>query len=364
MVSIIGEGTFGCVTKPSLKCTTPQKYKHRVSKIMKFSDAQLEMKDMQFLSDIPNIHKYMIRIPTMCKPLLNKELKSAVSSCTNKKVNNTYNKEKKQLRLLLLDDGGVDLDVFSTEIIPTLSKKDCCIFITAILQLIKGVEFFRANGIVHFDVKMQNIVYDVKTGKIRFIDFGMVVKKKEYITQSLVNANERAQSWSYYPPENSCAQKYIFDHGEKCKGYRKRALFDTFLEKTVNTFDSYCLTYCLIKLFQQIEKNTGNMFPTSFYETLQPLLRQFCNPDVLRRNDNLDFLATQYKMLLVKHEIYVIQKPSPSPDIIHLADNLSLLNLSRESNSMSKKMKKIRCKSGKIRNKITGRCVTHKRIKR
>ena len=271
MVSIIGEGTFGCVTKPSLKCTTPQKYKHRVSKIMKFSDAQLEMKDMEFLSDIPNIHKYMIRIPTMCKPALNQELKNAVSSCTNKKVNATFAKDKKQLRLLLIDDGGVDLEVFSSEIIPTLSKKDCCIFMTAVLQLIKGVEFFRANGIVHFDVKMQNIVYDVKSGKIRFIDFGMVVKKKEYITQSLVNANERAQSWSYYPPENSCAQKYIFEHGEKCKVYRKRALFETFLEKTVNTFDSYCLTYSLTKLFQKIETNTGNMFPAVFFETVQSL---------------------------------------------------------------------------------------------
>ena len=113
------------------------------------------------------------------------------------------------MRLLLLDDGGVDLDIFSTEIIQTLSKKDCCIFLTTILQLFKGVEFFRANDIVHFDIKSQNIVYDVKSGKIRFIDFGMVVQKKEYLTQSLVNANERAQSWYYYPPENSCAQKYI-----------------------------------------------------------------------------------------------------------------------------------------------------------
>jgi len=353
MVAIIGEGTFGCVTKPSLKCTTPQKYKHRVSKIMKFSDAQMEMNDMKFLSEIPNIHKYMIRIPTMCKPVLNKELTSAVSSCTNKKVSNTYSKEKKQLRLLLLDDGGVDLDVFSSEIIPTLSKKDCCIFLTAILQLIKGVDFFRANEIVHFDIKMQNIVYDVKTGKIRFIDFGMVVKKKEYISQSLVNANERAQSWSYYPPENSCAQKYVFEHAEKCKVYRKRALFDTFLEKTVNTFDSYCLTYCLSKLFLKIEKNTGNMFPADFYETIQPLLKQFCHPDVLRRNDNLDFLSEQYKQLLIKHEIYMVQKPSPSPDIIHMADNLSLL-------SMSKSKKLRRCVSGKIRNKNTGRCVTKK----
>ena len=344
MVSVIGEGTFGCVTKPSLKCTTPQKYKQRVSKIMKFSDAQMEMNDMQFLAGIPNIDKYMIRIPTMCKPLLNKELKRAVASCKNKKVHSTYSKDKKQLRLLLLDDGGVNLDVFSSEIIQTLSKKDCCIFLTAILHLFKGVEFFRVNGIVHFDIKMQNIVYDVKSGKIRFIDFGMVVKKKEYLAQSLVNVNERAQSWSYYPPENSCAQKYIFDHGEKCKVYRSRTSFETFLEKTINTFDSYCLTYCLSKLFLKIEENTGNMFSSEFFHAVQPLLRQFCHPDVLRRNDDLDFLSTQYKKLLVDYGMYRDQKPKD------LAESIL-------------KQKPVRCVSGKIHNKKTGRCVTQKNKK-
>lgn len=189
----------------------------------------------------------------------------------------------------------------------------------------------------------------MKSGKIRFIDFGMVVKKKEYLTQSLVNANERAQSWYYYPPDNSCAQKYIFEHGEKCKVYRKRTSFDTFLEKTINTFDSYCLTFCLSKLFHKIEENTGDMFSPVFFHAVQPLLRQFCHADVLQRNDDVDFLSTQYNDLLVKHGMYMTQKPKPSSESIDLADKLSIL---RE-----------RCVSGKRRNKKTGRCVTYKKIK-
>ena len=88
------------------------------------------------------------------------------------------------------------------------------------------------------------------------------------------------------------------------------------------------------------------MFSPVFFHAVQPLLLQFCHPDVIQRNDDVDFLSTQYKNLLVENGMYMTQKPRPSID---LADKLSIL---RE-----------RCVSGKRRNKKTGRCVTYKKIK-
>ena len=38
-VKIIGEGTYGCVVKPSLKCNTSHDYKNKVSKLMHGKDA-------------------------------------------------------------------------------------------------------------------------------------------------------------------------------------------------------------------------------------------------------------------------------------------------------------------------------------
>ena len=40
---VIGEGTYGCVIEPSLKCTTEQDYDNKVSKLMKYSDAVKEL---------------------------------------------------------------------------------------------------------------------------------------------------------------------------------------------------------------------------------------------------------------------------------------------------------------------------------
>ena len=44
MSEIVGEGSYGCVAKPSLKCTTVHDYTNKVSKIMTTRDAKSEQK--------------------------------------------------------------------------------------------------------------------------------------------------------------------------------------------------------------------------------------------------------------------------------------------------------------------------------
>jgi serine/threonine protein kinase len=65
-------------------------------------------------------------------------------------------------------------------------------------HLIKGLQFFRDSGIVHNDLKPQNILYDTKTNKLMFIDFGLMQTKKELIRTSKNNTNNQAVfHWSY-----------------------------------------------------------------------------------------------------------------------------------------------------------------------
>ena len=52
MPKVIGTGTYGCVVKPSLKCTTSQDYKNRVSKVMNKADAMEEYAEMEKISKI------------------------------------------------------------------------------------------------------------------------------------------------------------------------------------------------------------------------------------------------------------------------------------------------------------------------
>ena len=53
MSEIIGEGTYGCVHKPSLKCTRKkQKYDNKVSKLMLHKDANEELEENILISKI------------------------------------------------------------------------------------------------------------------------------------------------------------------------------------------------------------------------------------------------------------------------------------------------------------------------
>ena len=69
MVKIVGYGTYGCVTKPSLKCETTEDYKDRVSKLLNKNDAYNELAEMEKLAKIKNIEKYILRLPKICTPL-------------------------------------------------------------------------------------------------------------------------------------------------------------------------------------------------------------------------------------------------------------------------------------------------------
>ena len=108
---VVGEGTYGCVVKPSLKCVEKDKYsyKDRVSKIMRSNDAIDEKNEMVDLVKIPGIEKYIIRMPEICKPDVNNEFLSVAGTCENRRVKGEINKIKSNkqysLRLLLLDDG-------------------------------------------------------------------------------------------------------------------------------------------------------------------------------------------------------------------------------------------------------------------
>jgi len=67
----VGEGTYGCVFKPSLKCNTNiGSYENKVSKVMKNSEAAAELKEYKSISKIEGLEKYAITQPTLCKPIV------------------------------------------------------------------------------------------------------------------------------------------------------------------------------------------------------------------------------------------------------------------------------------------------------
>jgi len=334
MTSIIGYGTYGCVTKPSLKCnnsistskTKKNLYKNKVSKLMKHEDAINELREMETVATVKNIKKYIVKVPYICKPEQNNDYYTIAKKCgnVNKRIKNTYRDEPDKLRLLLLEDGGINLtDVLS--LINTFSETDVKCFLTSILKLIQGVKFFLKNNIIHRDIKLDNIVYNISTGEIKFIDFGLVTYYDTFIQESMESKNTFAQSWLYYPKEFSCINKDDYEAISKCQKYQQYS-YDLFLKKSADTFDSYCLSYALKYLFHNLYKhhNIFSHIQQTFLGECIILMDQYCHIDVYKRESNLSKFYTQYKKLLKSYHLFCSKKPNPSLKNITKAEELSI----------------------------------------
>jgi serine/threonine protein kinase len=202
---VIGEGSFGCVHDPSLHCTHLPKpnfdYKDYVSKLMKTKRAEEE------LAEFVNFHKYdpkdeyHLGTPIMCKPNLREPGVSAdISKC--KRLSAEVASNPDQYDLLVMKYGGPDLKIFCkdkiNQYLKTNKEEKSDKFWLEAHHLIKGLQFFRDSGIVHNDLKPQNILFNTKTNKLMFIDFGLMQTKSEIIRTSKNNTNNQAVfHWSY-----------------------------------------------------------------------------------------------------------------------------------------------------------------------
>jgi serine/threonine protein kinase len=202
---VIGEGSYGCVHKPSLHCKRPPTanfdYNGYVSKLMKTKRAEEELAEfVKFQQYDPN-DEYHLGTPIMCKPDLKEpKVMDDVKDC--QRLSSDVNAHPESYDLLVMKYGGPDLKIFCKDVITQYLKANkwekSDKFWLEVHHLIRGIQFFKDSGIVHNDLKPQNILYDTKTNKLMFIDFGLMQTKRELIRTSKNNTNNQAVfHWSY-----------------------------------------------------------------------------------------------------------------------------------------------------------------------
>ena len=203
---IVGEGGYGCVHKPSIHCTKPPTpgfdYKKYVSKIMKTRNAEKELAEFVVIKNIDPTDEYHLGQPFLCKPKLDEpNVKTDIGRCKHINIDDVRDDPDKY-RLLVLKFGGPDLKALCNKYLVKYLEKDTAVrtdkFWLEVHHLIKGIKFFKENGIVHNDIKPQNILFDSTNGKMRYIDFGLMRKKTAIITSSEnYNNNLGIYHWSY-----------------------------------------------------------------------------------------------------------------------------------------------------------------------
>jgi serine/threonine protein kinase len=220
---VIGEGTYGCVHSPSLTCKNAPhiSYNKKVSKILRKKDANIELDEYKKLKNADGSNEFYLGTPDKCDLDTNNVLNmKSIEKC---KIGNDVLRKIDQYNLIIMKDGGINLKEYTENMrtwsVSEESKENCEVFLLETLRLFKGLKIFESNGLIHHDVKPQNIVYNEKTNRLNYIDFGLMVSRNKVIKQaSSGNYGFALFHWSY-PWElefiNRLAYKSVFENPEK-----------------------------------------------------------------------------------------------------------------------------------------------------
>ena len=393
MRNVLGEGAYGCVLKPSLKCKDSHgiPYDHYISKLMKSRAAKKELSEFLIISQLDKTNSYHLGTPTICVPDIKEaDVIQDIKKCRRFQAQDIMI-HPQDYRILILEDGGYDLSIFCRNHLKKFVENpaNCKIFWRNVHHLFKGLDFFKKNDIVHYDLKPQNIVFDPSSMNFKFIDFGLMKRATEIIEKSKNSENSGAVFHWSYPIDNGFLNKSYFTSYKKLSGKDKNdfktvftkeiltrkdnevkgiienpssfkllfsyiylnphvqcvendlALFfdsyDTYLskhtyksisKKTVDSIDIYGLGFTLKYVLNQFYKRNG--IPESFYTKASALFESMYSFDYKTRCVSTEKLLQQYEDLLLENG----QSISSSNSSINKSNSNSSINKSSSSESI------------------------------
>ena len=396
-MTVLGEGAYGCVHKPSLKCKDrpDMSYEGKLSKIMTKQHAISEMKEYDTIDSVDTTKEFYLGKPDECYPVIDTDTIKEVDKCKWIK-----SKDINKMKLLIMQDGGLDLSGY-IDTVNTKTKEDAERFLIEAHRLVLGINVLGANGVIHHDLKPQNIVYNETEDRINFIDFGHMTRYESLKNRSIQSRNSHAvEHWSF-PLEMMFLNKknyteyanrtieerrvlfprvwaHIKEHVEVLMSYinyktnEKTALatyayikrdyydmfvndftpgyYNEFLEKSLKTIDVYGLGMSFMHILGSFKPLIGNDMFSKFYGlsmmAVSSRVSARCTAEFFLQTyesilDETGILA-KYGLRIHKHAILTAIAP-PADAILQSIDVNKVLTPCSQS--------------GKEKNPMTGRCV-------
>lgn len=172
MSKLIGEGGFGCVFHPGFNCNgkvdkTKNKDKY-VSKIQKRDESsRMEVIIGEKIKKISGYKLYFAPIVSACDVGLSKINTSVLSKCS------IYEKFQHETELSLFKLDYVKSSELTNQLLRKGKKEALNTFFDIYRHILSAIELLGKHNIVHFDLKKENIIYDVNRGIPIVIDFGL-----------------------------------------------------------------------------------------------------------------------------------------------------------------------------------------------
>jgi len=337
--SVIGEGAYGCIHKPSLKCKDSkiQNYKNKVSKVLQKSKAKQELEEYGAIKQADQSNEYYLGIPVECDVDNVPTNIQAIEKCDNGKG---LLKNLDDLSLLIMEDGGLNSKDYATLMgkwpaTPEYVEKTER-FLIEFHRIFHGINVFLENGILHFDMKPQNIVYSDKSTQMRIIDFGLTVSLKDKITQTNNSTNSMARFHWSYPFEFYYLNKNTYDQVATMSKPEKDELFQSILQKIATKTSDISIpikTFFSFVYDQTTESARFTEHMANFYQTLFEITKQNYENFVKKSLSSVDVYGLGISLLYVLKNIKHLIKEKIYTDLYELGNNMINAQLSKRITS-------------------------------
>jgi serine/threonine protein kinase len=406
MATKIGEGSYGCVHKPSLRCKQKKvDYTNKVSKIMTKKHSRTELGEYKKIEALDKSKQFYLGKPVLCVPENDDSAKQAINMCEKFKSNSI-----KDYNLLIMNDGGNNLEQYANKMhnfsrTPENIEKIEKFWIEA-QRILLGLTVFNDNGIVHHDLKPQNIVYNEDTNRTNFIDFGLMttmdkiknesnvslyglgrahwsfplemefINKNGYLKYAQLSDYEKSHCLNFLSLDNDDIKTFLryvtttnnkllvwddirVDYCNLINSMREDN-YDEFLERVMRTIDVYgigmAFMYILNKTRHLIEPKLENELRTLFYNMVTPNVFERYLPNlVLNKFETILFengILTKYNKHFENHKL-VNDKPITPSKTVSKKSNFINNNILDTIDITPIKI----CPPGKELNPFTRRCV-------
>lgn len=256
---LTGQGSFGCVYKPSLKCRgQTERLDGYVSKIMEMPKAALELREHRAVDKIDPKFYFHLKMKNPCYPAPpDQETDLMLSECrlNNLDVDKLSDPNDKNYAILNVEDGGVGLDKYLRNKDTVLKDaKKCEMMLYDFTRIVYGVDQFFKNKSGHFDLKSNNIVIKEDSDRFRFnlIDFGLSGTFKKHASR-----NEWGRTYWLYPPERFAVypDEYSENFYNSIKVLSESNLSLSEIKSNTKMMDEFTNIVLLLKKFGEIRES-------------------------------------------------------------------------------------------------------------
>ena len=351
---LIGQGTYGCVFKPSFPCykntniynNSKARKSLLVSKIFKHEQAyDEELETMKVMNKIDKKGLFTLPLIKSCEMLLKPSYSKSVKDCKHIKM--TSVRHLHETYQLIYENGSMNVYDY---IMKNYNNYDILDYVNTFTTLISGLVKLNKNKICHRDIKETNI--KIKNKKMYLIDFGLCVKYEDIYTYEYKYVLKHI--YLYYPPEFRICYNIM-----KNKGNNKRIVKKQLLDNCLINYESDLALFNII----DYSEDKMNLDMNNYVDDLlKQYNKQSCNEDALIKSiletscDKIDVFSLGIVMLCfyeghksnnnkysTPYDIFRYQFINLIKECVHFnpEKRISSISLFERINQLNSKIKKI-----------------------